>query len=596
MFKKNRAVQNTPTLTEFKPKYPKPKILLVDLGENVTMALKTVGYNVTTGSLGTPYKVKREQDNFFPVMINGVFPSGYKEQEIVVVDLHPIILEDPPKQETLQLAGPQWFARTDLGIVDPRSRLASAVRTDFDRISQHGGFFVIFASPPFPHELRLQDNQPLYSSSHGEEFYDAWDFLSDLDAIRVNADNGEEIQVANNLGPLNELLGAHISDAHFQCTLHPRYSPHEKWWIPLATNKFGAAVAGLMFHGEAPNPKLVFIFPQLQNKARFLTSFFSEVLPQLAPHLFPYFEGAKWVHRPEYELPRVRELQQQIEEVRKTAYREITILTDAISEERNANDYLYRLLTVSDADLVKAVEVALRILGFTSIVNVDEEMENAGKSGPKREDLQIHDASPIVLVEVKGVANLPREAAALQVHKYFAPRMKEWERTDVRGFSIVNHQRNLPALDRENRNPFQEDVITNASAHDFGLMTTWDLFRLVRSLMKNGWSHDQVREIFYRNGRIEPIPTHYRLIGVVEHIWPKVGAVGIRVQQDEICRGDRIAFEMPVEFEEQDVGSLQMDNQDVNRVGVGQLAGILTSLIGHGLREGMRVYQVTGRT
>jgi hypothetical protein len=51
---------------------------------------------------------------------------------------------------------------------------------------------------------------------------------------------------------------------------------------------------------------------------------------------------------------------------------------------------------------------------------------------------------------------------ALQVWKYIAPRMKEWNRTDVQELAIINHQRNLPPLDRENIAPFLEDVLTNA--------------------------------------------------------------------------------------------------------------------------------------
>ena len=189
-------------------------------------------------------------------------------------------------------------------------------------------------------------------------------------------------------------------------------------------------------------------------------------------------------------------------------------------------------------------------------------LEVSDDNSPKREDLQIHDNSPIVLVEVKGIAHLPRDAAALQVWKYFAPRMKEWKRTDIRGLSVINHQKNLPPFQRENENPFRQDIITNAEQNDFGLLTTWDLFRLVRNFISNSWSHERVESIFYRNGRIDPIPDHYKEIGVVEHIWPKAEAVGVRVHTDALKLGDRIA------------------------------AGILTPFIGEGLRRGMKVYRV----
>jgi hypothetical protein len=64
--------------------------------------------------------------------------------------------------------------------------------------------------------------------------------------------------------------------------------------------------------------------------------------------------------------------------------------------------------------------------------------------------------------------------------------MREWKRTDIRGLAIRNHQRNLPALERENRYTFSGDVIANAEEQDFGLLIAWDLFRLLRSYFKNG--------------------------------------------------------------------------------------------------------------
>jgi hypothetical protein len=43
----------------------------------------------------------------------------------------------------------------------------------------------------------------------------------------------------------------------------------------------------------------------------------------------------------------------------------------------------------------------------------------------KQEDLQILEASPTLLVEVKGLAGFPREDDTLQVVKYIPIRMKE---------------------------------------------------------------------------------------------------------------------------------------------------------------------------
>lgn len=343
---------------------------------------------------------------------------------------------------------------------------------------------------------------------------------------------------------------------------------------------------------EQEHHGLILIFPQLCDKPRFLTRLFSEVLPELAPHLFPHVEGARWVQRPEYELPRILQFRDEIKRVQEETRQRVAGFEKAIGEEREGLGYLHALLTETGHPLVIAVKKTLETLGFESVVDVDEEMQKSGDTGPKREDLQIHDKSPVVLVEVKGISGLPRDAGALQVWKYLAPRMKEWRRTDVIGLSIVNHQRNLPALERENSSPFREDLITNAEEQGFGLLTTWDLFRLMRSYLKNGWTHEKIQPSFYQQGRVEPMPMHYEFLGVVEHFWPKVSAVGVKIEYAGLKLGERIAFEFPVEFEEQDVESLQVEKEARDHVEIGQLAGIETQFIKDQIKKGTRVFLV----
>jgi hypothetical protein len=133
--------------------------------------------------------------------------------------------------------------------------------------------------------------------------------------------------------------------------------------------------------------------------------------------------------------------------------------------------------------------------------------------------------------------------------------------------------------------------LTNAQEQGFGLLTTWDLFRLAHSYLKLGWKHEHIQALFYQNGRIEPIPKHYEFIGVVERFWEKVGAVGVRIEAAMLRVGNRIAFELPVEFEEQCVESLQVDKNPVSQAEVGMLAGIQTSLHKGQLKKGTRVFR-----
>ncbi len=386
---------------------------------------------------------------------------------------------------------------------------------------------------------------------------------------------------------LNQFFSKHFTNAEFLCTFNSIGLGES--WLTLAENKYGEPVAGAI---QPPDAKgWIFIFPQLQDKSRFLVEFFNGFLPNISAHLFPDVEGGRWVERSEYELPQVLEFKKKIQQIEEEVKTKVAKLEEAIEKERSENAYLYDLIRENSTLLVSAVNKALEVLGFQSVIDVDKEMEKAGDTRPKREDLQIKDGSPILLVEVKGISGLPMDES-LQAWKYLVPRMKEWNRTDIEALSIINHQRNIPPLDRENENPFREDNLINAQEHGFGLLTTWDLFRLTRSYLKNRWKHEHIKPLFYQKGRIQPVPKHYEFIGTVQRFIPKIGVVGVQIEAANLKHGDRIAFELTVEFEEQEVESLEVDNQPVAQAEIGMLAGIKTHLTKQQLKEKVRVFRL----
>jgi hypothetical protein len=241
---------------------------------------------------------------------------------------------------------------------------------------------------------------------------------------------------------------------------------------------------------------------------------------------------------------------------------------------------------------VQAVIEGLRVLGFTDVVDVDQQIKGAGEEASLREDIQIKDSTPTLIVDVKGITGRPSDPEAMQAYKHATIRMKEWKTTEVNALSIINHQRHLPPLDRDNSMPFRQEILDGASQIDLGLMTTWDLYRLIRSFLRNKWKPESVKPLFYQRGRVHAVPVHYIHIGTVEHIWKEAGAVSVKVEQHGVRKGDRIAFQTPVEFEEQVAVSLQRDGQDVDEAAVGLEIGVKTHLANR-LRRGTLVYLVT---
>ncbi len=579
---------------EYIPKWEHPKILLIDMESDVEIALKSEGYNVLVGSFGIPYKVPKS-DSFVPVIMSGSRLPNYTEQEIIIVDLEPAKASDKPDREKHTSDGQDdWWASCSEGIIDPRPRVMQITQKAFDRILYHGGIFIIFADMRHRHDLKRGHLQYREFIEVSEIDADNWSFLSILNSnnIETGPDHGYEMTVIDSQSTINPLLQEHLRDASFECTLNRKdyRGIEEKDWTTLAINKYGAPVACAITTGKKKG--WILIFPRLQNRPLFLAKLLKDVMPDLSPHLFPDFEGTRWVQRPEYEIAAIQELKIEINRIEEKSKQKIEVLKEKIEITRSENSYLHDLIRETGCPLVDAVKKSFEVLGFQSVIDVDEEMKRTGDSGPKREDLQIHDTSPTLLIEIKGISGLPKDSEALQVWKYIAPRMREWNRIDIQGLSIINHQRNIPALERENEKPFRDDILINAEEQKFGLLTTWDLFRLTRSFLKNGWKHEYVRDLFYQPNRIDPIPKHYIHIGRIEKFWEKIGVIGIRIENSTIKIGDTIAFELPVEYEEQQVESLQVDNIPVEQAGIGNLAGIKTHLTKEQVKKGIQVFRI----
>src|SRR2546430_2424081 len=112
--RKKKAIPEGPAkakeLPPFSPKYPNPKILLLDVASQVEKNLRGAGFNVVSGSFGKPYRVPKS-DAVQPVIVKPSLPN-YKEKELVIVDLASGKPNDGPVGEKLVPAGTQdWWAK-----------------------------------------------------------------------------------------------------------------------------------------------------------------------------------------------------------------------------------------------------------------------------------------------------------------------------------------------------------------------------------------------------------------------------------------------------------------------------------------------------
>ncbi|AXA58222.1 hypothetical protein CEQ51_28970 [Pseudomonas thivervalensis] len=401
-----------------------------------------------------------------------------------------------------------------------------------------------------------------------------------MENIKFLSESGSVIKVAGD-APLEKFLKRHLQGAEFKCAFKPRWSRYE-FWTTLATNKYGADVALAGQHGDG----IVLIFPQIADKASFIAELLENILPEYMPHLFPDIEKGKWTHLPEYELKRIIELEARKKFVIAEMEKEITIINEEISRCRSENGWLHDLITATGDDLVSAVKLAFFELGFERVADVDEIRDAEGKS--RREDLRIEDRDPTLIIDIKGVGGKAGDEDLMQANKHAMINMRELKITTIQGLSIINQQRHLPPLLRDNNEPFRQEILDFAGETGMGLLTTFDLYRIVVNKQKHDWLSDWVKPLLYKHQRITPIPEHYQYIGTVSKVFSEV--FGMHILENRVEVGDFLAVEGEIYFEEIEVESIQVNNLDVKSAAVGDPAGFKWPSHAMKLREGMRVY------
>ncbi len=571
------------------PRFEHPKVIVIDTGAEALQALQEEGYNVVEGSFGAPYRVAKSSG--YQAVVGSASLPNFGEQEVVIVDLGiRELLGGPLGEKAVPDEDPDWWAKCTHGFIDPRPRGMAASKGLADRILATGGVFVVFADAIVVQDLAYAQNSKYSGLSIKNEInVDNWSLLSVLGGLRVVNDEGEEILPPDGDSPIAPVLAAFLDEASFTCALEAHY-PIADRWKALARNKYGAAVAGAIMPEKKTSQGWVLVFPQIRDKAQFLKSLLNEVLPQLAPELFPSAHGQQWVHDPEYELPAVIEKLREIGVVREEATARVSLLERSIAQERGANQFAYDLLRGTGTQLVEAVRLALELIGFRDVIDVDVETRLSGMGKTLREDLRIHDALPVLVVDVKGVAGHPADPDCLQAPKHAFIYMQEQKTADVRALTIINHQRLQAPLARENEMPFRKEILDAAEQMKLGLLTTFDLFRLVRGHSLNGWASEYMKPLLYGTGRIDPVPLHYQSIGVIKQVWKD--AFSFALADGELRIGDRVAIEFAVDFSEQAISSLQIEGKDVQVVSVGTEVGVARAENLSRVKAGMRIFKL----
>lgn len=560
-------------------KFSKPKIYMIDIPQPDRLVIEEKWLDVKHGSLGKVFEVVKspQWQKITPCFVI----NDHEESDIVIIDLSvkELSKKSPPTSLIPEHHEDMW-AKLDHGHLDSRLLGSIKLQEDLDRIVKSGGICVVFADKLSPadacHARIIRDN--LHLNSKIEQ--NIWSMLSAFRTFQITADEGENITIVDK-SSIGALIERHLNGARHTCTLGFGYY-QEKWKV-LAESKFRRPVAAIGSDGDGT----ILVLPQIKDKGVFLAELLGSVLPAMLPHLFPEVEKRSWVHSKEYELSRITELESEKTRVKKEAEKNLAVLDAEIDQYKVEHGWIHSLLDGTGDQLVLAVKKAMKEIGFQKVIDMDLIRDAENKA--RREDLRIEDRSPLLIVDIKGVGGAPSDSDSTQANKHALINMKEMNRTDVQGLSIINHYRHLPPLSRDNQ-AFRQEIIDISNDTDLGLMTSFDLYNLLNGMRKHNWPSKFVMDVFYRKGRIKMIPSHYEEIGTIGKVFS--GRIGVHLTKSSVKIGDKIALMSGMVYDESIITSIKVEDESVTTATVGERAGFTWPATNLTPREGMPVYRV----
>lgn len=556
-----------------------PKVLLIDMPDSCVTSLRQNNYLVSTGSFGYAQEVIPNGD-WVIAPLGSEIPE-LDEQEIVFARI--VQLKGTRYQRLRTADGVNYvWTKCDCGIVDPRPCMMAYMQDKFQKIIQRGGIFVIVVDAIY--EIDYVTSKSRNGGPDDDEFPSTrtnWNMLPALKQLDVTNSDGSHIDFVRT--ELGSLLKKAAKASSYDCTIKPD-KLDAKLWHPLATNKAGDVVAAWI--GEEDGGGAILLVPQLPSFHMIICDLLETWMANRAPHLFPHIEGSKWLHLPEYEIPKVIELRKEAEQVLSYAQNKAAEIESEICKVQAAGSDWYELLSGTDAKLVTAVIATLKSFGFKNVIDMDKARP---EQVSKAEDIQITDINPVLVIDVKGLKGSGTDDDVRQSQKHASIRTyDEQGSTKYKALAILNTQRSIPP-DKRNPNPFRDEIIKDAIQTRQGVMTTWDLFNIAKNKKRWNWPDRATQDIFYRNGRIDPVPSHYVHIGEVVKEFK--GAFGI-VPSREIKKGETLVLRNKHQFEEFVVQSLVVNDAKVEVASAGSNAGVGCTLTNLKAKIGTPVYAI----
>jgi len=545
-----------------------PKILLIDLEEPDSSLLRSRGFNCIPATFGKQVQVpKKSHSDEHICLLNHDFPPNLHEFNILVANLQNVetVPYDPSDHQRTYVKGRDTFAIRSCypqTIFDPRPFSGATLESEFSAFIEKTAIIIIFATgkEEIPYELVEMTEQG--TKSIGEPTYNTYSFMKGLRFPQSANVIGKETHVAPGISAdFVRLIAGHNEEASYDITFK-----HDTEWdsqqdrqvnritfVPLMFSADNRIVSYLDY-----DPKTsIFVFPRIKKKGEFLVELFETVLPAYSPELFPYSTRFAWLAEDEYQLPNEESLKAEKRLVEEEYSKKLEESNKKLHDNYQKYSWLHDLLTKSGAPLVKTVERYFNWLGFSKVINVDE--ENAEL---KEEDLRVELEKGLLVVEVKGIGGTSTDSDCSQISKIRHRRGKERGTYDVYGLYIVNHQLHLRPQDRDHP-PFSEQQIEDAKSDERGLLTTYELFKLYFYIQNNFITKEAAKASLLEYGPVSFTPSNAIFIGSPLEIHYSGIVVILKLDNLQISKGTDLIITEPHHFRKVRVIDIQIDNKSV---------------------------------
>lgn len=385
-----------------------------------------------------------------------------------------------------------------------------------------------------------------------------------------NPESGTQLEALNNKwakllysGLENKLQYRQIFHPHKilnQLTNEYEYDSHV---VPLMLNRNERVVS---FAQGFENEPIFFVLPQADDdtKLELIKRLFEGILYEDFSNYFPLIEKSKWIHKSIYAHSKVRKIDNEIQDIEKEYFERKKILEDQKTDLANKYEFLQTLITATGEELTQAMILYLKWLGFDKVIDKDTTAESV-----LEEDIQVDlDEKGLLIIEVKGINRTSQDSECSQIDKIRYRRLKQNRNREIFALYVVNHQRGIEPIARQNP-PFTKEQMEDAMSCDRGMLTTWQLFKVYQAVEMGVISKEKVRVSLLQKGVISFEPDMARPINAPYHQWQDGMVLGIDVNTP-IGVGDDIFAENESGWYASKVVSIQQEGIAYQNVSEGK--------------------------